>query len=213
MRKVPSGVRAAIPRLSSLSVALLLFVTGCPKGKTGLGDAGPAASTSASAGTSSASGSSGFGGAAALLPSSPIDGWGEARTGDPLELARLADREGVHALAEVASSPTAIPDDRTTAIRALAYVDDPTPAVDALTHLATDGPVERSTLALETLAAVAPKRAPIEELDPGAWRTCGEGLLSMLKSLVDPVRRELAIRALIGLADRGAVARTAIPER
>jgi len=151
--------------------------------------------------------------AAAAGSSSPDRAWAEARSGDPLELARLADLEGVDALAEVALDEHASLDDRATAIRALMFVDDPSPAVEALAKLVSDPSVERSTLALQTLAAVAPKRMAVEELEPGAWRVAGEALLRALGTIQGPVRRELAIRTLVSLADRGAVARSAIPAR
>lgn len=148
-----------------------------------------------------------------LEGSSPERAWVEARSGDPLELARLANLEGVDKLAEVAGNEHAAADDRHTAIRAIAMVADPSPAMDTLAKLVADPFVERSLLALQTLAAVAPKRAPIEELEPGGYRTAADALVAALKTMTDPVRRELAIRALQGLAERGAVNKTAIPAR
>lgn len=193
-----------------LALAFWLFA-GCRRTATSTTDAAvdvpsPAASASPSTGGSS----------------SPERAWIDARPGDPLELARLADLEGALGLAEVATNDQASPDDRATAIRALMFVDDPTPAVEALTRLVSDpavaqgdahGAVERSTLALQTLVAIAPRRAPIEEVEPGAWRVCGDGLLAALQTIHGAVRRELAIRALHALADRGAVARALIPAR
>lgn len=140
-------------------------------------------------------------------------GWEDARTGDPLELARLANREGALALAEVAADVQSSDADRATAIRAIAFVVDPTPALETLARIVSEPSVERSTLALQTLAAVAPKRAPIEEVEPGAWRICADALLKSLATIQGPVRRELAIRALLGLSERGAVARESIPVR
>lgn len=166
-------------------------------------DAGPSATEASSAATApSAAGSS-----------SPERVWAEARSGDPLELARLADAEGAHALAEVAANEQASADDRATAIRALMFVDDPTPAVEVLGRLVSDPVVERSTLALQTLVAIAPRRTPSEEVEPGAWRVCGDGLLAALQTIHGAVRRDLAIRTLHALADRGAVARASIPAR
>lgn len=148
-----------------------------------------------------------------LEGSSPEKAWVEARTGDPLELARLANLEGVHKLAEVAANDHASVEDRATAIRAIAMTSDPSPALETLSRIAIEPSVDRSTLALQTLAAIAPKRAPIEEVEPGAWKTTADALLAGLKLFADPVRRELAIRALHGMVDRGVVARTAIPAR
>jgi hypothetical protein len=150
---------------------------------------------------------------AAVGRASSDPAWVAARTGDPLELARLADLEGADALADVAQDDQASPEDRATAVRALSFVDDPTPAVEALSKLVSDASMERSTLALQTLVAVAPRRRPIEEHDPSAWRTCGQALLAALGPLKDAARRELALRVLHALADRGAVAASAIPAR
>jgi hypothetical protein len=179
------------------AVALALLGVGC-RGAAKSSDAGPAPSVMASA-------------PAAVETSSPEQAWLEARTGDPLELARLLNLEGVHRLAEVAGDEHASVEGRATAIRAIAFATDPTPALDALTKLVGAPSVERSTLALQTLAVVAPKRSPIEELEPGAWRTCGEGLVAALKVIQGSVRRQLAISALRALADRGAVSAASIP--
>lgn len=148
-----------------------------------------------------------------LEGSSPERAWVEARSGDPLELARLANLEGVDKLAEVAANDHASVEDRATAIRAIAMTSDPSPALETLARLVTDPLVDRSMLALQTLSAIAPRRAPIEELEPAGWRTAADAIVAALKTVQDPVRRELAIRALHGLADRGVVARTAIPLR
>ena len=184
-----------------VSFAILLGCSGCRKTAPATADAGPpdAPATSAVA--------------PPVGSSSPDQGWAEARSGDPLELARLADLEGVDRLAEVAASEQASVEDRATAIRALMFVDDPTPAVEALARLVSDPLVERGTLALQTLAMVAEKRSPIEELEPGAWRVAGAALLEALKVIQGPARREVALRALNALADRGAVDRKAIPAR
>jgi hypothetical protein len=167
--------------------------------------------TDASPGASATTGADGS--AVALEEASLERAWVEARGADPLELARLANLEGVHKLAEVAANEHASVEDRATAIRAIAFTPDPTPALDALTKLVIDPSEERSTLALQTLAHVAPKRAPIEELEPGAWRTCGDGLLTALKTIQGAVRRELAITTLRALVDRGAVNAALIPAR
>jgi hypothetical protein len=137
--------------------------------------------------------------------------WTEARDADPLELARLADEVSSEELAAVAGSSTASPEDRATAIRALAFADDPTPALEALTLVAAGASVERSELALETIIEIAPRRAPVEEAEPTAWRTCADGLLAALKVIQGAPRRALAIRALLVLADRGVVEAGAIP--
>ncbi len=148
-----------------------------------------------------------------VATASPEIAWQEARSGDPLELARLADLEGVFRLGEVAGDAHASEADRAAAIRALSFVDDPTPALETLTALVVDPVLERSVLALQTLSAVSPVRKPIEELEPDSWRTCAEGLVAALGSIQGATRRELAIRALHGLAERGAIARDRVPAR
>lgn len=188
------------PVLLAVLCAGLLGVGACRKKPPAAGDAGTAASASSGAPASST-------GTAALR----VDpGWSEARTGDPLDLARLADKEGAATLGEVAGDPAAADDDRKAAIRALAFVADPTPALSTLTALVLGTHLERSVLALETLAAVAGVRHHQEELEPGAWRACASTLLGALAGMPKP-RRDLAQRALLGMADRGAVLRSAIP--
>jgi hypothetical protein len=171
---------------------------GC-RGTKGEGETGASPSTSASGGEGGA-----------LGPSSTEAAWIEARTGDPLELARLADTIPTDDLARIAADDSASEDDRKAAIRALAFVPDPTPALPALSGLVIGSSAERSTLALETIAEVAPIRAPIEEAEPPAWKECAVSLLAALKTIKGP-RRELAIRALLGLADRGAIDRALVP--
>jgi hypothetical protein len=100
--------------------------------------------------------------------------------------------------------------DRETAIKALAFVDDPTPSLETLARVAAGGG-STADLALQTIADVAPKQAPIEEAEPTAWRACGEGLLVAAPTIRDATRRKLLIVALLALADRGALDRTAIP--
>jgi len=178
--------------------ALIFALASCRGAAKGT-DAGPAPSASPSVSP------------AAVETSAPEQAWLEARTGDPLELARLVNLEGVHRLAEVAGDEHASTDDRATAIRAVAHATDPTPALEVLTRLVVEPSVERSTLALQTIAHVAPKRAPIEELEPGAWRTCADGLLAALKTIQGAVRRDLAIAALRALEGRGAVNAASIP--
>jgi hypothetical protein len=136
--------------------------------------------------------------------------WVEAREGDPLELARLADTIGADDLAEIAGDAKKDISDRETAIEALAFVDDPTPALETLARVAAAGGTTADR-ALETIATLAPKRAPVEEVEPTAWRACGEGLLAAAPTIRDVERRKLLIVALLALADRGALERSAVP--
>ena len=189
----------------------LLFVagtsacSGCRGGK-GAGDSGGDATATASASASSSSATTMSAG-----PSSNDEAWVQARSGDPLELARLADAVPTDDLARVAGDDGASEQDREAAIRALAFVPDPTPALPALSKIVIGASVERSTIALETIAEIAPVRAPTEEAEPPAWKDCAVALLAALKTLPGSPRRALAIRALLGLADRGAIDRDLVP--
>ena len=194
--------------LACAAVALAASASGCSgcRGGKGAGDAGGAASSSASASGSVGTASSAVG------PSSSEVAWIEARGGDPLELARLADTVPTDDLARVAGDDSASEEDREAAIRALAFVPDPTPALPVLAKIVIGASVERSTIALETIADIAPVRAPVEEAEPPAWRDCAVALLAALKTLPGTPRRSLAIRALLGMADRGAVDRALVPQ-
>lgn len=139
--------------------------------------------------------------------------WVLAREGDPLELARLCDAVGAPRLGEIIEDPASSPDDRATAVRAVAFAEDPTPALDPMCKLVISSSVDASTLALQTLVQVAPRRHQIEEIEGGAWRRCGESVLALLEKTRDPTRRTLAIRAAMALAERGALDPKRVPER
>ena len=175
---------------------------GCRKRFAASADAGPAASASAT-----------VGGAAPAPAASSDAPWLLARDGDPLELARLCDAVGASGLADAIEDAKAAPDDRSTALRALAFAADPTPALDAACKLVVAGSVDSSTLALQTLVQVAPRRRPIEEVEGGAWRRCGEAVLALLDKTHDPTRRALAIRAARAIGERDALDPKRIPER
>ncbi|MBK7400498.1 MAG: hypothetical protein IPJ34_30660 [Myxococcales bacterium] len=185
-------------RRAMLVGVLLTGAMACRRKPPATGDAGTVASAS-SAATSPA---------ASAPRADPR--WPEARTGDGLDLARLADLEGVDRLGEVAADPAAAPEDRRAAILALAYVPDPTPALSTLTALVLGTHLERSVLALDTLATLAGQRTQLEELEPGAWRACATALVGALSGMPKP-RRDVAVRALLGMADRGAIARKDVP--
>jgi hypothetical protein len=202
--RVRRARRAVVVLLLGASAGIVPLA--CKKGPQG-SDAGVAAASASSARPAD-------GGLAALASSTTDRLWVEARGADPLELARLANEVGAHRLAEVADDDGASEDDRAAAFRALSFVEDPSPALPALTRAVLGSSIDRSMLALQTLAAVAPRRHPIEEVEPGAWRTAAEGILKALATpggIQDPVRRELGIRALLGLVDRGAVKREMVP--
>ena len=180
---------------------LSLFWIACRKGNATTSDAGTSASASASVSQETA-----------IEKASTDQKWVDAREGDPLELARVADAIGGDDLAEVAGDAKKNEVDRETAIEALAFVDDPTPALETLARVAAAGG-KTADLALQTIADVAPKQAPVEEVEPTAWRACGEGLLAAAPTIRDVARRKLLITALLALADRGALERSAIPSQ
>lgn len=188
-------------------------VVACHRGAaTTAGDAAIAAPSSPPAAATSASSTP------APLEDERARRWREARSGDPLELARLADVEGCDGLLDAlddadAGAPAANEDDRLTALRALAFVDDPTPALDALTRAALGRSSDGATVALQTLASITPKRAQREEDDTDAWKRCGDALLAGSAAFTVGARRELWMRALLGLADRGAIDRAKVPAK
>jgi hypothetical protein len=157
---------------------------------------------------------SGSGTAARIERASLDRAWIEARGGDALELARLADALGADALAEVASSEEAASADRDTAVRALAHCDEPTAALSVLVDLALDGASgERGLLALQTLATLAPRRAPVEQADPDAWSEAARRLTANLASITEPTRRELVLSILVSLDGRVPIERAKLPAR
>ena len=189
------------PRVAVVALVFGVVGAGCKKDKpVDVADAAPVAPIA-----------SGSGKSFELEQASTERAWVEARGGDPLELSRLADAVGVDRLAEVLQSPTSNDDDRATAIRAVAYVDDPTPALVPLAELVSPTSTHVADI-VDTLLALAPKRAPIEEVQPDAWRTCAETLLVALKTTPLGARRAQVIRALIVLADRGAIDRALVPD-
>ncbi|GAC1585556.1 MAG: hypothetical protein NVS3B20_27590 [Polyangiales bacterium] len=82
-----------------------------------------------------------------------------------------------------------------------------------LTEKITDASLDQATLALQTLAQVVSRRSPVEEIAPGDWRTCAEGLLRGLDTVKGSVRRELMIRVLLSLEERGVVRADQVPAR
>ena len=180
-----------------LFVCALPLLLACKKSGAGVADAGPAPSASVSQ-------------QAAIEQASTDQKWIDARDADPLELARLADAVGADELAAVAGDASKDESDRQAAIRALGFVDDPTPALETLARLAAGGGTT-ADLALETIADVAPKQRPIEEVEPTAWRACAQALLAAAPTVRDPARRARLLAALIALSNRGAIDASAIP--
>ena len=136
--------------------------------------------------------------------------WRRALDGDPIDLARLADREGAGGLLEglEEGGPVAL-----TALLALPFAPDGDWAYQRLGEIVRQidpravGPVVQAIIDL----ASRPRRQT-EPLDPPGLRSCGEALIALIeqKSLAKTVRAP-AISALRLLAERGAVSAAAIP--
>lgn len=136
--------------------------------------------------------------------------WRRAVEGDPIDLARLADREGAGGLLEGLEEGGPI---GLAALAALPFADDADAAYQRLGEIvqqldpAATGPV------LQAIVDIAARpRRQTEPIDPAGLRSCGEALLSLAKrkSLAKNVRAP-AISALRRLAERGAVTAAAIP--
>ena len=138
------------------------------------------------------------------------DLWRRAREGDPVDLARLADREGAGGLLEGLEEGGAM---GLTALAALPFADDADAAYHRLGEIvrqldaAATGPVVRAIVDM----AARPRRQT-EPLDPAGLRSCADALVRLAeqKSLAKSVRAP-AISALRLLAERGAVNAAAIP--
>jgi hypothetical protein len=136
--------------------------------------------------------------------------WRRALDGDPVDLARLADREGAGGLLEALEEGGPI---GRAALAAMPWADDAEVAYLRLGEIVrqldptTTGPVVQAILRM----ASRPRRQA-EPLDPSGMRSCGEALLALAerKSLAKEIRAP-AISALRLLAERGAVSSAAIP--
>jgi hypothetical protein len=136
--------------------------------------------------------------------------WRRALEGDPIDLARLADREGAGGLLEGLEEGGAV---GLTALASLPWAHDAEVAYQRLGEIVgqldptATGPVVQAILGM----ASHPRRQT-EPLDPAGVRSCGQALLTLAdrKSLAKSVRAP-AISALRLLAERGAVSAGAIP--
>jgi hypothetical protein len=138
------------------------------------------------------------------------DLWRRALERDPIDLARLADREGAGGLLEglEEGGPVAL-----TALGALPLAQDADVAFQRLGEIVRQ--VEPTTTApvLQAIVDMAARpRRQTEPLDPPGLRSCAEALMALAerKSLAKSVRAP-AISALRLLAERGAVTTSAIP--
>jgi hypothetical protein len=136
--------------------------------------------------------------------------WQRATSQDPLDLARLADREGAGGLLEglEEGGPLGL-----VALEALPFADDADAAFQRLGEIVRQiDPVESSPV-VRAIAAIALRpRRPTEPVDPPGLRSCAQALLGVAekKSLAAGVRAK-AISALRLLSERGAIEPNLIP--
>jgi hypothetical protein len=136
--------------------------------------------------------------------------WRRALDGDPVDLARLADREGAGGLLEglEEGGPIAL-----AALAALPFADDADLAFQRLGEIVRQLDARAIGPVVQAIADMAARpRRQTEPLDPPGLRSCGEALLALAeqKSLAKSVRAP-AISALRLLAERGAVNAQKIP--
>jgi len=138
------------------------------------------------------------------------DLWRRALDRDPIDLARLADREGAGGLLEglEEGGPIAL-----AALAALPFADDADAAFQRLGEIVRQLDPAATAPVLEAIVDMAAKpRRQTEPVDPPGLRSCAEALMTLAeqKSLAKSVRAP-AISALRLLVERGAVAAAAIP--
>jgi hypothetical protein len=136
--------------------------------------------------------------------------WRRALDGDPVDLARLADREGTGGLLEglEEGGPIAL-----AALAALPLADDRDAAFQRLGEIVRQLDARAVGPVVQAIAEIASRpRRQTEPLDPPGMRSCGDALLTLAeqKSVAKPVRAR-AISALRLLAERGAVNAEKIP--
>lgn len=193
--------------ISSLGAYCLARGT-APPAVVAAGDASaPRDGGAASAAPASASASASAG-AAGADDARGDDLWARARSGEPDDLARLAQAEGTEGLVAGATDK----ERRTIAIRALAHADG-LGALPFLAEVSVSGAEGEPEAALESIAALAarPRRSrdPDEALE---LRAGCDALLGLAKDAKAPrTRRVRAVSALRMLAERGCVDRRSIP--
>ncbi len=136
--------------------------------------------------------------------------WRRALEGDPVDLARLADREGAGGLLDGLEEGGPI---GLAALAALPWADDADFAYQRLGEIVRQlDPAATAPVVQAIVAMAARPRRQAEPLDPPGLRSCGEALMTLAerKSLPKDVRSP-AISALRLLVERGAVNAAAIP--
>jgi hypothetical protein len=138
------------------------------------------------------------------------DLWKQAASEDPLDLVRLADREGAGGLLDglEEGGPLGL-----VALGALPFADDAEGAYQRLGEILRQiDPVESAPVVHAITGIALRPRRQAEPLDPPGTRSCALALLELAqkKTLSNAVRAP-AITALRLLAERGAVEPNAIP--
>lgn len=135
--------------------------------------------------------------------------WQRASQGDPLELARLADREGAAGLLEGLEEGGAV---GLTALLALPHADDADIAYRRLGELLRQLQGEKAEPVLEAALGIAHRpTTQTEALDPEGVRYGIEALLAVATSKAPQAHRAKAVSALRLLSQRGLLEAAAIP--
>jgi hypothetical protein len=137
--------------------------------------------------------------------------WRRAASADPLDLARLADREGVAGLLEglEEGGPTSL-----AALDALPLTDDAEAAYGRLGEIAARiEPGEMAPIVTAIAGIALRPRRQTEPVDPAGMRSCANALLDLARKrgLSRPLRAKV-ISALRLLSERGALDGGAIPD-
>lgn len=136
--------------------------------------------------------------------------WKRALEGDPMDLARLSDREGAVGLLEALEEGGPI---GKTALAALPYADDAEIAYQRLGEIVRQLEPSAAGPIVETIGDIAERaRRQVEPLDRDGMKYAADGVLELAKNAKAPVAvRATAVTALRLLAERGAVNATQIP--
>jgi hypothetical protein len=194
MRKT-CGHRASKLLLGILLLSILVFAS-CRSNGDGAPDAAPPPSLRATAGQES--------------ERAKDDLWRRAATEDPLDLARLADREGAGGLLEglAEGGPLGL-----LALEALPFAEDAEGALQRLGEIVRQiGPGESGPVVRSIAGIAGGPRRQAEPIDPPGLRSCAQALLALTSKngLARAVRAD-AISALRLLSEKGAVDPGAIP--
>jgi hypothetical protein len=183
------------PRLRALALSILVLASCRSKGNV-VGDAAPPPSLSAKAAKES--------------ERAKDELWRRAASQDPMDLARLADREGAGGLLDglEEGGPLGL-----VALGALPFADDADLAFQRLGEIVRQiDPAESSPVVTAITAIALRPRRQAEPLDPPGLRTCALALLDVAqKKSSGATVRAKAITALRLLSERGAVEPKLIP--